>query len=276
MKTVILSVLVVFSGTLFSQLPVLPKKGQFYIYWGWNKSNYTKSDIHFRGDNYNFTLNNVVATDRQSRFDFDTYFNPRYVTIPQYNFRIGYFISDKYNISFGADHMKYVMKNGLNAKITGRISDTGTKYDGSYQNEDINLSTDFLMFEHTDGLNYENIEIRRFDYLFTSKYVNIAVNEGIGAGVLIPRTACSLLNYERNDKFHLAGYGLGAVVSLNFEFFKYFFIQTEYKAGFIHMPDIRTTPSKADKASQHFFFGQYNAVFGAIFPLFPKKDKPEK
>jgi hypothetical protein len=273
MKTLIISALIVTSHYLYSQLPVLPKKGQFYIYWGWNKSNYTKSDIHFKGDNYNFTLDNVVATDRQSKFDFDTYFNPRYMTIPQYNLRLGYFISDKYNISFGADHMKYIMTNGLNAKISGRISNTGTKYDGIYQNDDINLSTDFLLFEHTDGLNYENIEIRRFDYLLRSRYINIAVNEGIGAGILLPRTASSLLNYERHDKFHLAGYGLGAVVSLNFEFFKYFFIQTEYKAGFIHMPDIRTTPSKADKASQHFFFGQYNAVFGAIFPLFPKKQK---
>lgn len=271
MKTVILSALIFLSDTIFAQLSTLSKKGQFYIYWGWNKADYTKSDIHFKGNNYNFTLDNVVANDRQSKFKADTYFNPRNLTIPQYNFRIAYFFSDKYNLSFGADHMKYVMKNGLNAKITGRISNTGTNYDGSYQNEDINLSTDFLMFEHTDGLNYENIEIRRFDYLFTSKYINVAVNEGFGAGVLIPRTACSLLNYTRNDKFHLAGYGLGAIVSLNFEFFKYFFIQTEYKAGFIHMPDIRTTPSRDDRASQYFFFGQYNAVFGAIFPLFPKK-----
>jgi hypothetical protein len=275
MKKSILFILIGISFSLFSQKPLKPKKGQFYIYWGWNKSDYSKSDIHFKGDNYDFTLQNVVANDRQSKFESRIYLNPKNMTIPQYNFRLGYFINDKYNISIGADHMKYVMQNGLNSKISGTISNTNTIYDGTYENEDINLANDFVLFEHTDGLNYENIEIRRFDYLYTSKYINIAVNEGLGLGVLIPKTNCTLINNERYDEFHVAGYGLGAVVSLNFEFFKYFFLQAEYKAGFINMPNIRTTKFESDIASQHFFFSQYNAVFGAIFPLFKAKEKKE-
>ena len=33
-------------------------KGDFYTYWGWNWSWYSKSDIHFKGDNYDFTIFN--------------------------------------------------------------------------------------------------------------------------------------------------------------------------------------------------------------------------
>jgi hypothetical protein len=243
------------------------KKHSIYTYWGWNRSYYTKSNIHFQGRNYDFTLFDVIAKDRQSKFDLKTYFAPRNITIPQYNFRLGYFLNDKISLSFGADHMKYVMQNNEIVKIDGEISQTGTKYDKNYDKEDILLSTDFLMFEHTDGLNYENIELRYHHDLIVKNKWNLTFLEGIGIGALIPRTNTTLLNNKRYDQFHLSGYGLSAVAGINFEFFTYFFIQFEGKLGFINMPDIRTTEFKVDRASQHFFFFQYNGLFGFRFPL---------
>lgn len=246
---------------IFGKKNLTHKKGDLSIYWGWNGSNYTNSDIHFSGNNYNFTLNDVVALDRQSAFDPAIYFNPANMTIPQYNLRIGYFIHDKYQLSIGADHMKYVMRNYQDVTIDGEIN-VGTGYDGTYSGETINLKPNFLLFEHTDGLNYENIELRRFDEIIQKKNFSLSLNEGIGAGVMIPKTNTTLLNNQRYDEFHLAGYGLSLVGSLNFTFYKHFFIQSELKGGFINMPDIRTTMNSSDKASQHFFFAQYNVVFG--------------
>lgn len=242
-------------------------KGNWFAYWGWNRSAYTKSDIHFSGTNYDFTLNNTIAKDRQSPFSAKLYFGPQTLTIPQYNFRIGYFFKDHYQVSLGADHMKYVMSNNQTVKVDGYIHKSLTPYDGTYDNTDLFLSKDFLQFEHTDGLNYENIEVRRFDVLWSRKNIAFALNEGLGVGVLIPRTNTTLLHNDRYDEFHLAGYGLAGVVSVNVTFFKYFFVQAEYKGGFIHMPDIRTTMYKEDRASQHFFFTQYNVVFGGTFRL---------
>jgi hypothetical protein len=247
-------------------------KGNFFIYWGWNRAAYSLSDIHFKGNNYNFTLNDVIAKDRQSPFDAKIYLNPVNMTIPQYNFRIGYFIGDNYQLSFGADHMKYVMQNDQTVKINGEITNSNTPYDGNYANEDIVLSKDFLLFEHTDGLNYENIELRRFDVLFSRKNFQFAVNEGLGVGVLVPRTNTTLLNNKRYDEFHLAGYGTGLILSANMTLLRYFFIQMEWKGGFIHMPDIRTTMYKSDRASQAFWFSQYNLVFGCNFRLNKKTE----
>ena len=28
-------------------------KGKFFFYWGWNRANYSNSDIHFTGGNFN-------------------------------------------------------------------------------------------------------------------------------------------------------------------------------------------------------------------------------
>jgi hypothetical protein len=59
------------------------------------------------GKDYNFTIENMVAHDDKG-WHVD-YINPVKMTIPQTNFRIGYFINDHYSIALGVDHMKYVM-----------------------------------------------------------------------------------------------------------------------------------------------------------------------
>ena len=131
----------------------------------------------------------------------------------------------------------------------------------------------FYFFEHTDGLNYLNSEFRRSDILINKKYCQVSVNEGLGIGVLLPRTNTTLLNNPRYDEFHLSGFGFGGVAALNLTFFKYLFIQSELKGGFISMPDIRTTMNEEDRASQHFWWTQFNVVFGLQFPIIKKSDK---
>ena len=134
-----------------------------FAYWGWNRGHFSASDITFKGDNYNFTLSNVVSKDKPKPFGI-YYFKIDEITIPQTNFRLGYFFKENYNVSIGVDHMKYVMKNDQTVKINGDIN-VGGEFDGIYYNPDIVLTEDFLLFEHTDGLNYVNVELSRFDNL---------------------------------------------------------------------------------------------------------------
>ena len=252
--------------------PIKGNKGKMYIFWGWNRAHFSNSDIQFKGNNYDFTIKNVVAYDRQTPFALDPYFHPTKLSIPQTNLRIGYFISNHYNISFGIDHMKYVMEQNQAVKIKGKINVLGVKYDGVYNNNDLILTDDFLTFEHTDGLNYLNLAISRVDNIFDFnklriKHIEMSFTEGVGIGALMPRTNTKLLNKQRYDQYHLAGYGLDAKIGLNILFYNHFFVQSELKGGYIKMPDIRTTESKSDKAAQHFFYVQNNIVFGALFRL---------
>ena len=103
MRNLIVFIGLVFSIAVVGQEDILvPKtnKGKIFVYWGWNRGYYSNSDIHFTGDNYDFILKDVVAKDRQTKFNVDPYFNPSRITIPQTNFKAGYFISEKYNITF--------------------------------------------------------------------------------------------------------------------------------------------------------------------------------
>ncbi len=241
------------------------EKGRFYIYWGWNQDAFSRSNIHLKGNDYNFTLSGIRAADRPTGFDPKIYFNPGVFTIPQYNFRVGYFVGKRWNISFGVDHMKYVMQNNQEAWIDGHISTPESSFQGVYNRSRIVVSPELLTFEHTDGLNYVNLEARYHYPLYESRPLQVSFLNGAGAGMLIPKTNSQLLMKPRNDQFHVAGYGLGAVTGIRVGFYRYFFVQSELKGGFIHMPDILTSPDPHDRASQKFWFGQVNIVFGSSF-----------
>jgi hypothetical protein len=264
----------------FSQEQEQPKgqiqKGSFYVYWGWNLDWYSKSDLHFQGQDYDFTLEDVIANDRQSKFNLNPYFNPILLTIPQYNFRAGFFISKNYDVSFGMDHMKYIMQANQTVKISGNIKNTGTAYDGAYNNDDIVLANDFLQFEHSDGLNYVNFELRRSDRILDLNNIKINLTEGLGLGVLYPKTNSVVFGKERYDEFQLTGYGIGGVVGINISICKNFFIQSEFKGGFIDMPRVRTTALSADRANHNFFFSQLNIVFGSRLNFQKKKSTDTK
>lgn len=251
-------------------------KGKMYIFWGGNRESYSSSDIHFKGDDYDFTLYDIESVDKPKGWHID-YINPSQMTIPQTNFRIGYFINDHYNISIGFDHMKYVMNQNQVVKIGGVVGNSYPDYAGEYLpsgTNTIDLSDGgFLKFEHTDGLNYVHTEFCRVDdisKLFkirnTDKF-QINITEGVGGGFLYPKTNTTLLGKERHDDFHVSGFGVSAKAGLNFTFFKYFFIQTELKVGYIDMNNIRTSNSNSDSASQEFFFLQKIIAFGGIFRL---------
>jgi hypothetical protein len=248
------------------------KKGQLSIYWGYNRSHYTPSDIRFTGSEYDFTLSDVKAKDRPSDFGIEPYFKANTFTIPQYNFRLGYFIGPKWSLNFGIDHMKYVMVQNQTVKIDGYIDDDNSVYQGQFNGEEVLLTSDFLQFEHTDGLNYVNIEAQYFDnlYRFTEKH-SVNFYAGGGLGIVYPKSNVQVFNVERSDVFHLAGYGISTKAGINITLWKYFFIQTDYNFGFLHMPDVLTRPSgAADRASHHFFYGQWTFGVGGFIPLSSK------
>ncbi len=263
---------IIFSQEVTPEKYTKHNKSKFYIYWGGNRGYYSDSDIRFKGKDYDFTLSDVQAKDKPKGIHID-YINPLRMTIPETNFRIGYFLTDNYNISLGVDHMKYVMVPNQTSNISGYIGLPDSPYNGQYDNTPIVLTPEFLQFEHTDGLNYINAAFTRVDDIgqyflgWNSDHFQLNLTEGIGAGVLYPKTNTTLMGKERHDNFHLSGFGMSANAGINITFLKHFFVQTELKGGYINMQDIRTTNFTEDSASQDFFFFQTNFVLGTIFRI---------
>jgi len=251
--------------------PIIKRKGQFFTSWGWNRTSYSNSDIRFKGDDYDFTLSDTKADDKPNPFGIK-FFSLGDITLPQTNLTLGYFFKDNYNIVIGFDHFKYVMRQDQEVLINGNIQIGNSDFDGVYTNQTITLTEDFLQFEHTDGLNYVFVGVNRFDNFNQLLGINtpkfeVNLEEGVAFGMLYPKTNTTLLGKERYDEFHVSGYGLSAKVGLNLTFFKHFYLQTDFKLGYIDMQDIRITKNTSDKASQHFYFYETTYTFGYRFRL---------
>lgn len=264
---VLLCLLTAMAHRGYAGTPDNDRKGQLFIYWGWNRSGYTTSNLRMSGNDYDFVIHKMMASDRQSPLGL-VYLNPGTMTIPQYNYRIGYFIKDTWSLSIGMDHMKYVMRQDQEARLSGNISHPDAIYQGQL-NGTYKLSPDFLTFEHTDGLNNLNVEARhhrtvlRWDLFGAGRSIDLEVMGGAGVGMMIPRTNTQLFMQKRYDQFHVSGFDVHGIAGIRISILKHFFIASEFKAGYINMPSIRTTYNTEDKASQAFGYMQYNILFGA-------------
>lgn len=246
------------------------RKGRIFASWGYNRAFYGLSDIHFVGNGYDFTIREAVAKDKPEKFSLNGYFNPTLITIPQYNFRIGYFITNKLSLSFNVDHMKYVLDNTQNATVDGTIDSSASKrWAGDYNNKLMLIENDFIGYEHTDGLNVISLELDYHSLFFEAYNRKFAIDliAGVGLGATVPKTNAYLFGEYGNDAFHLAGGGITGNVGLKFYIFKHFFIHPTTKFGFLIMPNVATNGLENDKASQNIGFFQGNFTIGYQFKI---------
>jgi hypothetical protein len=256
MKKLVLMLMLMVSG---ATADVLNKSGKYFLSYGYNRALYSKSDIHFKGNTYDYTLYNVKATDRQTSFSL-TYFTD--ITIPQFNFKLGYYIDDTQSITIGTDHMKYVVSVPQNVKIKGVDHQGNTHSDNQVELDH------FLAFEHTDGLNYINVAYNKFYPIWVNENKTQAVSlfSGAGVGILFPKSNVTLIGYsQRNDEFKVAGFAADIQGGIHYDVTESIFIRGELKAGYINMPSISTSNNASDSASQHFTFFEYSLSLGYQF-----------
>ncbi len=247
-------------------------EGRIYIYWGYNRGYYSKSDIHLLGTDYDFVLYDVIAKDRQTAFSIRNYFHPERLTIPQTNFGIGYYLKNNFIATLSLDHMKYVVQQEQEVLIEGEISREHSEFFGNYNKEAIKIQPHFFRMEHTDGLNYVSAGITRSDNIFykINKFKNkleLYVNEGFEAGVLVPRTDVAVLGGTGRNKYYLSGFGASIKAGTRLVAFRNYFINVEMKGGYISLSNILTSQDKTEKARQDFWFFQKTFQFGGIFYL---------
>lgn len=241
-------------------------KHRVFMSWGYNRAQYSVSNIHFEGPGYDFILHDVAAMDRPTPFSFGVYLDPADMTLPQYDYRVGWFLNDRWSFSIGMDHMKYVVNRGQDVRITGSISpERSLTYAGSEEHT-VTLTPDFLQYEHTDGLNLLSADADHYDRLWDAPSGKHALflTEGAFVGPVIPRSDVRLFGVGINNKFHLAGYGAGLQVGLFAAFWDRVFLRTMFKGGYIELPDVLTTGTDVDRARQRFWFVEEYAVLGVL------------
>lgn len=223
-----------------------------YLQWGYNSEAYTRSTIHFRMSNGNdFTLHHARAHDSG---DFDAiYKEPLEISVPQYNYRIGFYINKTHSkaIEINFDHTKYILSDGQTVHVTGIID--GQQVDG----DSVLDRHRFLHFEHSDGANWLHIN-------YVKIYTALKNQAGTrpllrylwkaGAGINIPRTDFTWRGDRYNNNFHVAGYNVSAEGGLRVYPFRHMFIEGTAKTGYVRYINAlaNTTTTKGNRATHGF------------------------
>ena len=255
-----LALLIVFHDQSSAQSKHRFFKGM-YIQWGYNREWYTKSNIHFLMSNGNdFMLHDVVAKDKP---DFDAiYKNPAEISIPQYNYRFGFYLNEKKTkaLEINFDHAKYVVTNFQKVRVTGTID--GQQVDGD---STLNPQT-FLHLEHTDGANWLHVNYVQQQTLFqnlnkTRPLLNVIYKAGLG--INIPRTDFTWRGSRLNNYFHVAGYNISLEGGARFYLLKNLFLEGTGKTGFVkYLNAMANTKNMKGNRVRHSF--GYFEVIGLI------------
>lgn len=247
-------------------------RGTLFFYWGYNRSAYTKSNIHFSGNGYDFTLSGVRAKDRPAN-TLSEYVDPTKFTVPQFNFRIGYNFANYWNISLGYDHLKYVMIHGPEYLLNGAINNgVDANWSGTYNNQIVTTDESNFHYENTNGQNYIRGEITRVKNIVRNNRDNFTLTSllGFSTGVILSFNDFTFGGRKDTATTSLSGLGFSLHSGLRFEFFKHLFLQTNLNAGYLMQMHVKTRPQDYDAfAKQRFGYVEGNIVLGALFYIRP-------
>jgi len=247
-----------------------------YLYWGYNRDYYLKSDISIHGPGYNFTIYNVSALDKQSPFSAKVYFGLNTLSIPQYNYRAGFYIKNNIHISFGLDHMKYVVVQNQTVKMNGVIDSTvSTQYAGNYANKNVTLTPDFIRLQHTNGLNVLTLDAGWLMPIYHTQkdIIHIGWNFGAGGCFVITRTEFHFMNVFYYNPFHFSGIAFPVYTGPRIDFWKCIFIAAEVKTGEVFLPWAPAENTPTSGIHQNITYLEYYIVGGLSFPV-DKKSYP--
>jgi hypothetical protein len=236
-----------------------------YVQWGYNTEWYTKSKIHFKLSNGdNFTLHKAKAHDKP---DFEAVYKaPTEISIPQYNYRIGFYLNDAHTkaIELNFDHIKYVVTDGQKVHVTGKIGGVNVDADSILD------PNNFLHFEHTDGgnllhINYVQQKTLLMNKAKTRQLVNLIWKAG--AGINIPRTDFTYHGDRFNNDFHVAGYNLSGEAGARFYVSKRLFLEGTGKTGYVRYINAlaNTSTTSGNRATHGFAYFELIGLIGYDF-----------
>ncbi len=256
------------------------KTGSIYFSWGYNEETYTNSTLHVKqeGMGNDYELIHVHAQDHQGWNDGVLH---KALTIPQYNYRLGYYFNEKQDlaIELNFDHTKYIISGMQNIHLKGtlnhRVVDSTIFW--SDQNGDyyyLNNGANFFLF---------NIVKRMGLYHTHSNNIRLDLTGKAGVGPVIPHVQNSFFGYVNNQQFQLGGWNTGLELALRLTIMKYGYLEFSQKLDYARYSHLLINDGRA---SQN--FGTYETILslGVVLPTTkanpafhkeqPKMDAPDK
>lgn len=253
------------------------KTGALYFSWGYNSEWYTHSTVHVDQPEFqnNYDMVHVQARDHKGWNNKSILRQP--LTIPQYNYRLGYYFNEKQDlgIELNFDHTKYLIVDNQDIQIKGTYS--GVAVDKTILFSEQNGFYYFL----NNGANFFLFNIVKRYGLYHTKDRSIAIDltGKAGVGPVVPHVENSLFGKRNDAGFQLGGWNTGIETALRVTVMKYGFLEFSQKVDYARYSHLKVAQGLAKQN-----FGTYELILSAGFilpttkhnPLFPKKEKTVK
>ncbi len=197
------------------------KNGEFYFSWGYNAEWYTHSSVRVMQSSMgnDYKLKNVSAKDHLG-WDMGIFKVP--LSIPQYNYRIGWSINKKKNLFFeiNFDHTKYILRD-QNAHIVGKLN--GHQVDTTVA---FNEANGFFYYLN-NGANFLLFNLVKRYPLYQSSSHNFKLDGfgKAGIGPLVPHVENMLFGVKNDPHFQIGGWNVGTEAALRATFYKTVYLE---------------------------------------------------
>ena len=258
-RILVTSIAILLSLATFSQSKIV-NDGEMYFSWGYNAEWYTKSNIKITQPSLgnNVTFVNIIAHDHEG---WDNHLLQKQLTIPQYNYRIGYFFNKKQDWGFeiNFDHTKYVVDWYQSVKMKGT-------YHGRNVDSTVVTNGNTLVWQLNNGANFLEFNLVKKITLLSLFKSNIRLDGLLkfGVGPTIPHVQNTIFGMGNDPHFQFGGWNVDADAAVRLTFFKHVFLELYDKVVYARYFDLRIYDGTAKQA-----FGCYELalVLGGVIKL---------
>ncbi len=212
------------------------RRGELYFSWGYNTEWYTKSNLKIDqpqlGNSY--TFKGISGHDHRG---WDEGLFSKALTIPQYNYRLGYFFGNKqdWGIEINFDHTKFIFADDQQVHIKGTINNKPVDSYVRFRQNDAPGADSSSYYFLNNGANFLLFNIMKRWHLSANKSGSIMI-DGIskfGIGPLIPHVQNKFFDQpENNADFQLGGWNTGIEGALRSTFFKHVYLELAGKLDY--------------------------------------------
>ncbi len=241
------------------------RKGEFYFSWGYNKAYYTNSNIYINQPalNNNFVFKNTVLVDNPG-WNKGLLKTP--LTIPQYNYRFGYFFDKNKDWAFeiNFDHTKALIKDNNTVRMVGTYN--GSAIDSSFIFSEQGVGTSRNYYYLNNGANFLLFNIvkrNRFKSL-SGKHILFDGLGKFGIGPLIPHVENFLFGKANDSKFQFGGWNTGVEYALRSTFYKKLYLEFAGKLDYAAYYNLNVYQGNA---RQNFGTLEFILSFGYNIPM---------
>lgn len=211
-------------------------RGSFYFSWGYNTEWYTRSNVKVSqpdlGNDYSFK--NIKGHDHRG-WDDGLFSKP--FTIPQYNYRLGYFFNDKRDlgVEINFDHTKFIFEQDQQADIKGTLNGKSIDSTVTFNEANgffyyLNNGANFLLFNLVKRWHYCNDKSGNIKTDFLLKG---------GVGPVIPHVENSFFGQKNEPHFQIGGWNMGTELAVRTTFYKHVYLEFAGKLDYARYSNLK-------------------------------------